>query len=219
METIEVIVVDDKSDKQISKYKELLSDKRYERVIFLENNTSKKGAGTCRNIGLSFSSGKWVLFADADDYFYKGFYFVLEKYFFSEYEVIFFTPSSIYAGTNEIANRHVIYEKLIQNYSIRKDFYSELNLRYLFRTPCSKMIKREMLINNDIVFDEVLVCNDDMFSVKVGHFMKKFTVSLEKIYCITAQKNSLSSKRGKEFFYSCLDVQIRVDNFLKKTLK
>ena len=67
---IEVIVIDDKSqDKHIEDIEDLKTEEKYIDFLFLKNQTLKKGAGTCRNIGLDHAQGEWVLFADADDYF------------------------------------------------------------------------------------------------------------------------------------------------------
>ena len=215
---IEIIVVDDKSNKFVDEYLKLMNSAGYSHVKFLSNNTKKKGAGVCRNIGLKNATGKWVLFADADDYFLDGFYNIVCKYFDTNYDVIFFAPTSIYADTGLPANRHAVYEKIIKNYlEGKKD--SELYLRYYFRTPCSKMIRRSFLVENKIEFDEVIICNDNFFSVKVGHYMKNFAATLEKIYCITDSSQSLTKKRGGLYFYTCAEVMIRIDRFLKQHLK
>src|SRR5699024_4759838 len=90
---IEVIVIDDKSNKseQIQLchiYRNVNSN-----VKIIKNNTQKKGAGVCRNIGLKTAIGKWLLFADSDDFFVKSFYEKVEKYFNKDYEIIYFNPT------------------------------------------------------------------------------------------------------------------------------
>ena len=79
---VEVIIVDDKSNKYLQKY---VSNKyNFKNYKFLENNTNKKGAGVARNIGLSYACGKWLLFADADDYLLADWYENVSKYLESE---------------------------------------------------------------------------------------------------------------------------------------
>lgn len=67
---IQVIVVDDNSDLQMVDFSSFpgLEDPFVE-VVFTKEG---KGAGYARNIGLDKVKGKWLLFIDADDYFYDG---------------------------------------------------------------------------------------------------------------------------------------------------
>ncbi|NCU28638.1 MAG: glycosyltransferase family 2 protein, partial [Candidatus Moranbacteria bacterium] len=62
----EIIVVDDYSDDNC--FKKVVELHESYNFTLLKNN-GKKSAGTCRNIGLSHATGKWILFADADDFF------------------------------------------------------------------------------------------------------------------------------------------------------
>ena len=39
-----------------------------------------KGAGYARNIGLSHARGKWIIFADADDFFTADCFTILNEY-------------------------------------------------------------------------------------------------------------------------------------------
>src|SRR5699024_10534236 len=77
---IQVIVIDDNSD-EIYKEKYLEIKKEHNiNIEYLCNYSNKKGAGSCRNIGLERVLGEWVLFADADDYFTEDFFEVIQKY-------------------------------------------------------------------------------------------------------------------------------------------
>lgn len=215
-DNIEIIVIDDKSDKK--GFEEIVKEKKYEHVIFLRNNINKKGAGTCRNIGLEKATGKWVLFAGADDFFVEGFYEKVSKYFDSDYDVIFFTPTSIYIDTQEIADRHIGLERLLLNYINNPNALNELSLRYKFVTPCSKMIRRDFICKNDIMFEEVIASNDVMFSTKVGYHMKKFIVLNEIIYCITRRRGSLDVNMSEQVFDARLNEFIKYYHFLETKL-
>lgn len=61
-------------------------------VKFLMNENGNKGAGTCRNIGIDSSDGKWLIFADADDYFMPELYTNLKEYVDKLYDIVYFTP-------------------------------------------------------------------------------------------------------------------------------
>ena len=209
--------MDDRSDEFVEDYQRLKAADEYSHVRFLENSTSKKGTGTCINIGLSSAIGKWILIAGADDYFLENFYDKVSKYFETDYDVVFFSPTSVYLETGKIAARHLYYKQLIENY-LNGLPDSELMLKYDFHSPCSKMIRAELINQHMITCDEVLVCNDDMFSVKVGYYMRRFVATRDEIYCITDHAARLSKKSGKEYFYSCFNVKLRIDDFLKERL-
>jgi glycosyltransferase involved in cell wall biosynthesis len=216
---VEVIVVDDKSDKKyLKKYNKLKNKAEYSNVRFLMNKTSKKGAGVCRNIGLENVVGKWVLFADSDDFFIDGFYDKISKYFNSDYEVVFFPPTSIYIDTGKEADRHKNFVEVLDEYLENKSKNNELYLRYSIANPISKLIKKEFVEQNNLQFDEVIASNDVMFSTKVGNYMDKFTIDNEKIYCITRNKGSLTVTRSEEVFDARLSVYINKIKFLRERL-
>jgi len=216
---IEVIVIDDRSNNDLEKLEELYSCESFKHVKFLENNSIKKGAGVCRNIGLNNSSGEWVLFADADDYFVGDFYGKVSKYFSSNYDVVFFRPTSIELDTDEESDRHTIYENLLLNFSNMNNVENETRLRYQFYVPWSKLIKKSVLIKNDILFDEVIASNDVMFSTQLGYYMNEFEISQDVIYCVTRGTNTLTTNINLDVFESRLKVHIRYCEFLKQNLE
>lgn len=216
---IEVIVVDDRSDLKFKKELKLLKEKTdLSNLFFFENKSNKKGAGACRNIGLENARGNWILFADADDYFLQGFYQEVKKYFNTEYDVVFFKPTSVDDETGQRTDRHILYADLINNYMIKNDKYSELRLKYEFVVPWSKLINASFIKKNGIKFDNVIASNDVMFSTKVGYFMKKFAASDHIIYCVTRNRGSLTTTLSQEIFESRLNVFIDYYTFLKNHL-
>lgn len=63
---LEVIVVNDHSDDNtLSLVSDMSNDDG--RLKLIDNQTEKRGAPVCRNIGLKESNGKYVIFLDADD--------------------------------------------------------------------------------------------------------------------------------------------------------
>lgn len=216
---IQTIIVDDKSDKDIEKLDLLKEELSYrENVVFLENKTTKKGAGVCRNIGIENAEGKWLLFADSDDFFTENFHETVNKYLAYDYDVVFFRPTSIEEDTGNTSNRHHEYEALILNYLNKRDLESELNLRFKFFVPWSKMIKREFVEKHKICFDEIAVSNDVMFSTKVGFYMKNYTVSECIIYCVTRNSGTLTTNINSDLFDIRLKTHIVYYNFLRDRL-
>ncbi|WP_193065271.1 glycosyltransferase family 2 protein [Oceanobacillus oncorhynchi] len=214
---IQVIVIDDNSNLEIREEVLKLKSNHKNLEVYI-NDSSKHGAGICRNIGLKHAIGEWVIFADADDYFLDDFYNVVKDYFDSKNDAIFFSPTSIELDTGNLSKRHLAYTKLIDDYLNNKNFNSELLFRYSFYVPWSKLIRKSLLDKYNISFEEVIASNDLMFSTKLGFHMENFDVSKQVIYCVTRGKGSLTTILSDEVFDTRLNVFIRYYNYLKYNL-
>lgn len=215
---IETIIIDDKSTKKMNKLNFLIKKYRDENVTFLNNTTSKKGAGVCRNLGLDCARGRWVLFADSDDFFVESFYKKLYPYFSSDADIIYFVPTSIDNHTGKKSDRHLHYEQIVKQFDKKPNKFNENYLRYKFYVPWSKLIKRNLIQEKKIKFDEVVASNDIMFSTKIGYYAKKIEATTDVIYCVTREKGSLTTQVSKEVFNARLQVWISYYTFLKQKL-
>jgi glycosyltransferase involved in cell wall biosynthesis len=217
-ESIQVVVVDDRSTYKIEEYKQLKLEDKYRHITFLYNTTDRKGAGVCRNIGIEKAVGKWLLFADADDYFLDNMFLKLQKYLNYDKDVVFFPVTSVELGTNKPAQRHKTINSVIGNYVKISSKQNELKLRYRLPEPWSKLINKKLVLSNNISFDEVLVSNDVTFSVKVGYYMKTFEIAEEAIYCVTKNRGSLTKVCSEENYDTRLGVFINNYRFLSEKL-
>ena len=87
-EDIQVIVVDDNSP-DANTYLERYSELSRQHLEFIRT-TKGGGAGYARNIGLDHAKGKWLLFADADDFFVEDMYDIISSNADSEADVIYY---------------------------------------------------------------------------------------------------------------------------------
>jgi len=218
VENIQIVVVNDNSTLGEEKFNKLQNSEKYKNVTFLVNDSSSKGAGACRNIGIKHAKGKWLLFADSDDFFIEGFYNHLKEFLNSDNDVVFFTPTSINIENSSLAQRHLPYEMKIRKYIEESSEMHETFIRYSMFAPWSKLIKRSLIVEHDILFDEILVSNDVMFSMKIGLYMKNFFASPSVIYCITQSKGSLTKQANINTYNIRLSVFIHMHQFLKHNL-
>lgn len=216
---IEVIVVDDNSDKYINELNKCIEDNKERNVIFDYVDLPAKGAGAARNKGLSLAKGKWVLFADADDFFVQEFWDIMQPCLQSSEDVLFFPPTSIIIGTEKMSDRHVHYSELVKNYANEPSTKNENLLRYKYWSPCSKLIRRELIEKNNLKFDEVLHSNDVMFSTKVGVYLCTFDVVDKVIYVITQSSGSLTSDKSQKSAKIRAKILCDYYFFLRKNLK
>ena len=214
-ERIEVIVVDDRSSENITKLREKIGITN--RSIY-NNDKLNKGAGTARNIGLSHAKGKWLLFADSDDWFVEGWFDIVCKYLDSDFDMIYFPPTSYNTRTGKIGARHRHYEELIKQHHDKGTERTETELKYGFYTPWSKLIRRSVFEENGIWFDEQNVANDVMAMTKSALYSHKIFADSETIYCVTCGDNSLTTKKNEIKFDTIVDTKIRRYKFLKENL-
>ena len=197
-EDIQTIVVDDNSTKEVEKYTEIKNKYSY-RAEFYQNNKGVQSAGACRNIGLEHAKGQWVIFADADDYFLPNMYEYISEYFQSEYEMVIFSPTSIFLDTGEIADRHIVHERRIREYLENPSYEKLLNVKRM-KGPWTKIIRREVIEKQGLRFSETLHHNDMYFVFMVSYYCFKTAVSQNEIYCITRNRGSLTTKVTEKAF-------------------
>jgi len=213
---IQVIVVDDNSTWDADGLHEYMATQS--RVEFYVNDTGIQSAGACRNIGLSHAKGKWLLFADADDYFVEGFIDVTDRYHDSAVDVIFFAPKSVSLIEGFDDKRHLEAEKTISNYQKNPNRKSELRLKYNIKSPCSKMVRRGLVEIQGITFEPTIVANDVMFSAKLSHAIASFATDMTPIYMITRREGTLTTMTDAERFTVRRDVLVRRCRFLQEVL-
>lgn len=216
-EDVEILLIDDNSTEHPKRLMDIVGA-RPKQIRLFYNEPGKNSAGACRNIGLEHAAGKWLLFADADDYFMPGFYEKAAAYFESDFDLVWFIPTSWNLSENKLDRRHVRYENLVREYLENKGEREEIRLRYLQESPWSKLIRRQSVEDNAIRFETTMVANDIMFSARIGYAAGKVGVSEEVIYCVTKQKGTLTTGVNPHKLYERVEVFLRKYRFLKERL-
>jgi len=205
---IQIVVVDDKSDgdkmPQIS---------RPDVEIYYINKEESRGAGHARNIGLSHANGKWLIFADSDDFFENGFIDVIDKFLYDESEVIYFNIKSCDCYNTDI----IIQDKRLSRFEQYEKTHDNSFFRLAFAEPWSKMVLRDFVVNNKILFQETRAHNDLLFGVKVGVLAKKIKTINIPIYWYVHRSGSTGRSLGNEPYEKVRDRVLawnEVQNFL-----
>lgn len=204
---VQIIVVDDNSDPSIVDFEHFpgVGEKCVE-VYFTKEG---KGAGYARNVGLEHAKGKWLLFADADDFFTTNIDSLMNKYVNSEHDIIFFNAESRYSDSLEPAQRNIRLNHLILYENVQK-------LKYQFYPPWCKIIKRELQYKNKIYFSETMAANDVVFSVTSGFFCKSCHVDQTIGYCITYRNGSLENGTASEIILDRIFISLEINKFYKE---
>lgn len=214
-ESIQLIVVDDKSEEDVSSVEKKVLSRG---GVFIYNTTDRKGAGTCRNFGLKEAIGKWIVFADADDYFLENAFGIMATHSNSEADIIYFIPISKYINTERMAKRHEQYAEMVRQYLHSSDLEREIILRYKFITPWSKMIRNQLVLEKKIMFDEVPAGNDLMFSVKTAFYAKEIEAFPDQVYCVTQSAGTLTTKHDTGNYWSRVEAYARRYKFMQQFL-
>jgi glycosyltransferase involved in cell wall biosynthesis len=199
---IQIIVVDDNSDSDKVDFEQFpgLNDPFVE-VIFTKEG---KGAGYARNVGMTKAAGKWTIFADADDFYNYCINDILDEYISREEDIVYFKHNSVdsdmYTSTKRLTHFCTNIDKWIS--SSKK--YDSL-LRYKNICVWSKFYRTDLIKKNGVVFDEVSVSNDVMFSYFSAYHAVSIYADPRALYCATIRKGSLRQKK--------LSIEMKLDDF------
>lgn len=205
---IEIILVDNSALPM--KREEIGVDRDY----ILLHAESAKFAGGARNVGLQKAKGHWILFADADDFFTPNAFDVFDLYKDSKYDLIYFKPNSVYDDTLEYSDRSIMFSSIIDRFIAGESDLTRTKLSYT--VPWGKLIRRNLLIDNQIRFDEVVAANDVYFSTLVAYYSAHFTAVNQEVYTVTVRKGSLSRRRDYDVIHSRFLVFLRRNKFLRE---
>ena len=211
-EDIEIIVVDDNSDDD----KKANIPRPDVKTIFIDKENTK-GAGKARNVGIDAATGKWLLFADADDLYKEGFIDVLDEYKDDDIELLFYNVDSVDSKTllpGKI-NRAEYIDLAIKEYNGNKTSKDYL-LYDCSWVPWRKMISSKYIKRFNFQYEEVPIANDILFAFLTSYFCKKWKSTSKVLYTITYSERSLSfSKRSFEKHISLLQTKRRIAYFYK----
>lgn len=208
-EDVQIIVVDDNSSPDIVDF-DNFPGKKDEKNVEIYYTKAGGGAGFARNVGLSHAKGKWLLFADADDFFSENINCFLDEYKDSAVDVIYLLNKTIDMETGKELHIDEVVSSLCKE-CINGDFEV---LRYKCYPPWTKMVSRELVVNNKIKFDEVSASNDVAFSVFTGYYLKTMALCPYYVYVRNVRQGSLQYSVKKEILLSRINVGYSINRFL-----
>ena len=153
-------------------------------------NQENKGAGSARNLGLKYATGKYIVFVDSDD-------IIKSDYLKIMIEIIEKNNADIVACLYE---KNV--ENIIENQTKDNEYIEILNnenaFKYLISLPekipmsvIGKIFVKEIIDNN--LFDENNYYEDIEFATKIFLNSQKVVFLNKKMYIYNQRKNSRSS--------------------------
>lgn len=205
---IQIIVVDDASDIAEQPWRDFQDAHKDICIVFTKEG---KGAGYARNEGLKRAEGKWILFADGDDFFYEGAFDRFGAWADSAHDVLYFLADSRDSDSlDPVEDRRPQIRKYIQEDDIDR-------LRYRSIVPWGKMIRRSLIEDAGLRFAELEVSNDVMFSVRLGKAAQNpGIIRSEPLYCSTVRAGSLTRVRTTKRVIIRIKEAKRVNDYLRR---
>lgn len=210
---LQIVIVDDNSDPSMVDFDNFpIKNDDHTVVVF---DKSGKGAGRARNIGMENATGEKFIFADADDFFNYCFNEVLDEYKDDTTDIVFFNASSCDSATYVNTRRNMFRNELFEGYKKAPQLY-DYYLRYECGYPWGKIIRKGLILDNHVQFEEAIVNNDTRFSYTTGHLAQSIKVDQRAIYCLTFSPSSITYTMNDEKYLSRMRTTAELIVFCKK---
>ena len=205
LKDIEIIIINDGSTDDSKNIIEEYTGK-YKNIIFIDQEN--KGIGKTRNIGIKMATGEYITFVDSDDYIKEN---MLEEYY--KYAKKHNFDLVIGSYIKKINNKEIIFEN---NKFKTGNVKTTPQILYLIEYgPWAKLYKREMIINNNIYFDEKRKYEDMPFVSKALLKSKLIGQITEPYYYYIIHNNSETTTMDKRIF-DILDILKEIKDYYKR---
>jgi glycosyltransferase involved in cell wall biosynthesis len=210
---LQVVVVDDNSDADKVDFSDFPGIRRTEIELYLSKGKEGKGPGFARNKGMSLAKGKWIIFADADDYFSTDFTTLLDRYVDADEDILFFK-----------CLRHNL-SGVVRDYPLINDAMDAAMQgntdAIVYGVPCpwGKFIQRDFLVRNKIRYQEITGGDDILFSIFMGLHVQSFQLLNDRLYCVVDRPGSLTRNTDWQSFWSYSGACVKAYGLLKRVDK
>lgn len=192
----EIILVDDGSTDSSGK----ICDEyfvKYSNIKVIHKNNG--GLSEARNIGLRNANGEYVFFVDSDDYLIDNNVInKLNEKLLSNPDIVIFTHIKWFesSGKMSIPNLNLIVSR---NAMTPAQKYIELiDCDGYYNSAWSKVIKRSLLIDNNIEFEKGLLGEDNDWYYKVVSHIQSMEIINEALYVYRQRKGSITKSHNNK---------------------
>ena len=187
---MEIFVIDDGStDRSV----DIL--KKYERIYsfitakYLEEN---RGVSNARNIGIRECKGEYIVFCDADDYYEKNSISIFMK-------EVKQRNADVVIANYFISNDNKSIKVNTTKYFSKDQIKKEEIISYMTLTSCSKIVKKELFIKNNIYYPTDIKRCEELTVIPVVAYLAQNPVAIdETLYHYYQRKTSASNNNTRD---------------------
>lgn len=197
-ECIEIILVDDQSTDTSGQICDSFAQKYCN--CYSYHNRENKGPGATRNYGVSMARGRFVTFIDADDYVnseqIKSIICILTEN--DGIDLYFMNAHKVYRdGSKEPLDQP--YERKDLSNKTKEEVLTYLASRQKYPgSACTKIIKREIIVENALSFEEGVLSEDLEWVVKAILYSNTFDCIEGEYYYYRQQRNGSITSHASE---------------------
>lgn len=178
----ELLLIDDGSvDNSLSIMYEY--EKKDSRIkVFSQKNS---GPGIARNFGIFQATGDYIVFVDSDDRIRSDYFDILSK---KTEDVVFIDIDQVDENFNVIRTEYMsAFKRLPKDVLLRRQMTGNINWGGV-----RKAVKRDLLLNNKIIFSKHKIGEEATYSFLVLWYAKSFTFIDRSLYDYVNRKGSQS---------------------------
>lgn len=220
MNDIELIFVDDASE-DAGRTWEMLQDfeRAYPESIMASQLAENMRQGGARNVALTYATGEYIAFVDADD-------FVREDFLKKAYEIARSTDADMVQFEYELyterlgnvpSGRKIERESIcLENIAQRKRFLVEEKITY----GCwNKLYRRELIARAGVKYAEHVIYEEPLFVYPLLFFGKRFEIVPDVFYYYRQNLTGTMRSDMKQLETLKMHAQVQLDvwNFMKTT--
>ena len=179
LDDIEIILVNDGSTDNSGNIAKEYKDKYSDKIIYFEKENG--GLSDARNFGIPYTKGEYIAFLDSDDYIEEDAYEKMYEKAKKE-DADYIECDFIWEYPNK-----QIFDKRIE-YIDKKDMVAKVRV-----VAWNKLIKRELIIKNNITFPKGLRYEDIEFTYKLIPFLEKVSYIDKPFVHYVQRKNSIAN--------------------------
>lgn len=188
---IQVIVVDDGSCVEEQEQLKKLQHKNLEVYFSLKN----MGGGYARNEGFSHVKGRWFIGCDADDFFEKNAFDILDKYKDSDLDCLCYCIKCVDEISLKPIGRFIRSDVSVREFLKQKTAKTLSLFKFRNYEPWNKMLSVDFIRRNNIKWENCRINIDVMFGLQVGLREKSFHVIPDELYNLVFTDNSITRKK------------------------